>query len=113
LARAISKRRCHSNTCESVTTDTLLVDVEFSPTELAAEDDDFAMEVESEEVESEVKLGRIGLSESDGSAAEDAFRSFLVDPACGPSSTLAFRLAIERVRTVQFQVKLIWGQEEK
>jgi len=64
------------------------------------------MKVESEEVESEVKLGRVGLSERDGSVVED------VDPACGSWSTSAFLLAIGCVRIVQFQVRLIWrGQE--
>jgi len=76
---------------------------DFSTTELAAENDDFAMKAESEEVEaesesesekveSEVKLGRL---------AEDALRSFLVDPASSPSrSTSAFRLATDRVSIV-------------
>jgi len=38
---------------------------DFLTTELATEDGDFAMEVGSEQVESEVKLGRVGHSERD------------------------------------------------
>jgi hypothetical protein len=56
------------------------------------------MEVESEEVESEVKLRRVGLSERDSSVAKDAFRSLLVYPVGSPSrSNSAFHLAIDRV----------------
>ena len=72
---------------------------DFSPTELAAEGDDFAMEVESDEVESEVKFQGVELSEKDDSVVEGAF-CFLVDSACGPSSTSSFRLADDCVSIV-------------
>ena len=80
---------------------TPLVDVDFPLSELVAVNNHLVMKAGSEKVESEVKLGRVGLSESDGSVAEDVFRSFLLDPACSPSrSTSAFRLAIDRVSIV-------------
>jgi hypothetical protein len=86
---SISKCRCRSrsNICESViplvvgaevsigaaeTEDSSMEVVparDFSPTELVAEDYDFAMEAESEEAESEVKLQRVELLERDDSVA--------------------------------------------
>jgi hypothetical protein len=91
---AYSICRSRSNTCKSVTplvggaeVSIEVAEVEDSSMEvvLEVEDDDFAMEAESEEAESEVKLGRVGLSERGGSVSEDTFRSFLVGPACSPS----------------------------